>query len=47
MKTEFSKGDFLYMELMLWLMENFKEVHDDYQLNAYEEHAKKWREYNE
>ena len=47
MNKKFSKGDILYMELTSWLMENFKEVYDDYLLNAYEEHAQKWRDYNE
>jgi len=47
MSKKFSKGEFLYMQLTTWLLENFKGVYDDYQLNAYEEHAKKWRDYNE
>ena len=47
MSEKFSKGDFLYMRLTTWLLENFAEVWDDYQLNAIEAHLKKWREKNE
>jgi len=47
MSEKFSKGEFLYMELTTWLLKNFNGVYDDYQLNAVEEQAKKWRKYNE
>ena len=47
MNKKMNKSDFLYMELTKWLIENFSEVWDDYQLNAIDAHLKKWREYNE
>lgn len=47
MNEKMNKSDFLYMELTKWLIQNFGEVWDDYQLNTIEAHLKKWREYNE
>lgn len=47
MNKKMNKSDILYMELTKWLIENYAEVWDDYQLNAIEAHLKKWREYNE
>lgn len=47
MSLKISKADFLYMELTTWLLENFRGVYEDYYLNAFEEHTKKWREFNE
>ncbi len=47
MTKEFSKGDFLYMQLTSWLLEHFRGVYDDYQLNAFEEHNQKWLDYEE
>tara|TARA_R100001015_G_C4605584_1_gene160619 strand:+ start:770 stop:925 length:156 start_codon:yes stop_codon:yes gene_type:complete len=45
MTEKFKKGEFLYMELTTWLLEHFKDVYDDYQLNAAEAHIQKWRKY--
>ena len=47
MNKKLDKADVLYMELVSWLLENYKHVHDDYQVAAFEAHVQQWRDYME
>jgi len=47
MTKKFSRTDFMYMQLTSWLLENYKHVYDDYQLNAFLEHNNQWLDYEE
>ncbi len=47
MTKNFGRIDFMYMQLTLWLLENYKHVHDDYQLTAFLEHNNQWLNYEE
>ena len=45
MTKEFGRTDFMYMQIVLWLSENYKDVLDDYKSTAFLEHNEQWLYY--